>query len=139
MMKPIIKAPATWKDKLWATREVFRVNHQLKRYTLDDIIAEIQNISVVSNALPEEDMHIHRLDGLMAGLNFGFGFDSSGRKCLAYSYTLARMARCIGIPARLVIGVITKPFFSHAWVEYQHKVINDDPLLRQKLSVIVEI
>src|SRR5690606_17067298 len=57
MMKPIIKAPATWKDKLWATREVFRVNHQLKRYTLDDIIAEIQNISVVSNALPEEDMH----------------------------------------------------------------------------------
>ncbi|MFY1779738.1 lasso peptide biosynthesis B2 protein [Escherichia coli] len=42
------------------------------------------------------------------------------------------------ICATLVIGVRTRPFYSHAWVEVNNTVISDDPDLRKKTSVILE-
>lgn len=59
--------------------------------------------------------------------------------CLTYSFTLKNALYSRGVDARLVIGVRTQPFYSHAWVEIEGNIINDDPDLRDKLSVIAEI
>lgn len=59
--------------------------------------------------------------------------------CLTYSYTLKKMLNARHVDARLVIGVRTQPFYSHSWVEVDGKIVNDDPFLRDKLSVIAEI
>ncbi|MFA1676900.1 lasso peptide biosynthesis B2 protein [Rhizobium mongolense] len=136
-MTPIVNATCSWKDKLLAGSEVVRTNRKLKRATMDEILFEIRRTPPVQVSTPQSEGS-RRLASLMAALNVAFGFDRTGNQCLAYSYSLARMARKLGIPASLVIGVRTKPFLSHAWVECGNEVVNDDPLLREKLSVIAE-
>lgn len=79
-----------------------------------------------------------RVEALNTTLSKAFVIDVSGNRCLTYSYTLARLAKAHSIAARLVIGVRTRPFFSHAWVEVGGRVVNDDPELRSKLAVIAE-
>ncbi|MCV3773696.1 lasso peptide biosynthesis B2 protein [Enterobacter sp. RD4-1-1] len=59
--------------------------------------------------------------------------------CLTYSFTLKKMLNSRHVDATLVIGVRTQPFYSHAWVEVEGNIVNDDPDLRDKLSVIAEI
>lgn len=59
--------------------------------------------------------------------------------CLTYSFTLKKMLDSRHVDATLVIGVRTQPFYSHAWVEVGGNIVNDDPDLRDKLSVIAEI
>lgn len=77
-------------------------------------------------------------DEIMAHINKVFIFDFSNNRCLTYSLTLYLMARRMGLPAKLMVGVRTRPFFSHAWVELDGVIINDDPELREKLSIILE-
>ena len=79
------------------------------------------------------------LQRLMAHLNRAFIVDFSSNKCLAYSLALCLMARRAGHDARLIVGVRTRPFASHAWVEHDREVLNDDPDLRRKLAVILEL
>lgn len=45
--------------------------------------------------------------------------------CLPWSMAVADFLNCKGIPADLVIGVKTKPFGAHAWVQYQDTVLSD--------------
>src|SRR5271167_4836280 len=45
--------------------------------------------------------------------------------CLQRSVVAARLLRRRGISARLVIGYRPSPFFSHAWVEVEGRVVND--------------
>lgn len=58
--------------------------------------------------------------------------------CLTYSFCLVQRLLENGIDAKLVVGVRTRPFFSHAWVEVNNVVINDDVFLREKLAVIFD-
>lgn len=78
------------------------------------------------------------IDALKRALSDAFILDLSGNRCLTYSYALTRLARQHSIAARLVIGVRTRPFYSHAWVEVDGTVVNDDPGLRNKLAIIAE-
>lgn len=57
-------------------------------------------------------------------------------QCLHRSVVLARMLRALGIPAQLVIGYRLSPFFSHAWVEVNGRVVNDSLVLPQHLMVL---
>ncbi|MEN5066966.1 lasso peptide biosynthesis B2 protein [Achromobacter aegrifaciens] len=75
---------------------------------------------------------------IIAHINKAFLLDFSNNRCLTYSLTLCMMARNMGLPAKLIVGVRTRPFFSHAWVELHGRIINDDPELRSKLSIILE-
>lgn len=59
--------------------------------------------------------------------------------CLIYSFIMTNMLIEQGYDARIIIGVRTEPFFSHAWVEINGVVYGDDRDLRNKLSVIMEI
>lgn len=80
-----------------------------------------------------------KIDAAIAGLNRVFALDFSGNNCLTYSLALVLLLRRRLPAIKLVIGVKTRPFLSHAWVEYEGRVINDDPDLRCKLAAILEI
>jgi hypothetical protein len=56
--------------------------------------------------------------------------------CLQRSFCMTRLLRARGIPARLVIGYRPVPFFSHAWVELNGRVVNDSQAYRQRLHVL---
>ncbi|WP_192886500.1 lasso peptide biosynthesis B2 protein [Agrobacterium sp. LAD9] len=132
-MAPLVNSTCSWKDKLFATIVVVRTNWKLKRSSMADILREM---AATPSAAGYPLKGGTRLAELMSALNAAFAFDRTRNQCLAYSYSLAWMARRQGIRAELVIGVRTKPFFSHAWIEYGNQAVNDDSMLREKLSVI---
>jgi hypothetical protein len=51
--------------------------------------------------------------------------------CLQSAIVTARMLRRAGFAAEVVIGCRPEPFFSHAWVELDGRVVNDSPGYRQ--------
>jgi hypothetical protein len=56
--------------------------------------------------------------------------------CLQRSVCTVRLLRKRGIDARLVIGCCPAPFFSHAWVEVDGKIVNDSPAYPERLQVL---
>ncbi|WP_208952592.1 lasso peptide biosynthesis B2 protein [Rahnella sp. ChDrAdgB13] len=78
-------------------------------------------------------------ESAMHHLNKAYPYSKNNSNCLTYSFCLASMLTRKNFNAKLIIGVRTKPFFSHAWVEINGVVINDDVEIRNKLSVIWEI
>lgn len=56
--------------------------------------------------------------------------------CLQHSVCVVRLLRARGVCARLVIGYRAVPFFSHAWVEVDGRVVNDSPAYRLRLKVL---
>ncbi|EBF4221065.1 lasso peptide biosynthesis B2 protein [Salmonella enterica] len=91
-----------------------------------------------NNWLPQQDINNHIRKELSL-VSTAFHMNIFKSDCLTYSYTLKKMLNVRRIDARLVIGVRTQPFYSHSWVEVSGRVINDDPDIRDKLSVIAEI
>jgi hypothetical protein len=57
-------------------------------------------------------------------------------RCLQRSVCLVRLLRTRGIAARLVIGYRPTPFFSHAWVEVNGRVVNDSPVYQRRLRIL---
>jgi hypothetical protein len=53
--------------------------------------------------------------------------------CLQRSVCLVRLLRTHGAGARLVIGYRPSPFFSHAWVEVDGRVMNGSPAYQKRL------
>jgi hypothetical protein len=47
-------------------------------------------------------------------------------RCLEKSAVVVLMLRALGVPAELVIGCRKIPFASHAWVEVNRSVVNDN-------------
>ncbi|WP_081954992.1 lasso peptide biosynthesis B2 protein [Achromobacter sp. RTa] len=121
---------------LWkAAHTLWRVGLTLKSKGYAGVIKLLQN----TQPGPQTAHTASYLQRLMAHLNRVFILDFSNNKCLAYSLALCVLARRVGLDARLIIGVRTRPFSSHAWVEFNGAVVNDDPELRQKLAVILEL
>jgi hypothetical protein len=56
--------------------------------------------------------------------------------CLQRSAVTVALLRLCGLPARLVIGARRVPFFAHAWVELDGRVVNDRPEVRQTYEVL---
>lgn len=79
------------------------------------------------------------IDRFIDLVNQAFIFDVSGNKCLTYSTVLCEFLRNYRYNAKLIVGVRTRPFMRHAWVEVENKIVNDDPHLRDKLSIILEV
>jgi hypothetical protein len=59
-------------------------------------------------------------------------------RCLQRSTAMARLLRQFRGPARVVIGYRPSPFFGHAWVEMDGRVIHDSPAY-QRLHVVARI
>jgi hypothetical protein len=60
-------------------------------------------------------------------------------RCLQRSAAAARLLRAYGVPAELVIGCTLAPFFSHAWVEVEGRVLNTSPAYAQELHVLERV
>ena len=56
--------------------------------------------------------------------------------CLQRSAVTARLLKKSGIDARLVIGYRPSPFFSHAWVEVNGRVVNDSAAYKERMHVL---
>jgi|SRR5690242_21734635 len=57
-------------------------------------------------------------------------------RCLQRAVATVRLLRAYGIAAELVIGYTAAPFFAHAWVEVNGRVLNGPSALPQKLSIL---
>ena len=56
--------------------------------------------------------------------------------CLQRSVCTVRLLRKHGVVAHLVIGCRLVPFFSHAWVEVDGRIVNDSPTYQERLQVL---
>jgi hypothetical protein len=56
--------------------------------------------------------------------------------CLQKSAATTHLLRRHGWRGQLVVGYRSVPFFSHAWVEIDGRVVNDSPAYRQRLRVL---
>jgi hypothetical protein len=56
--------------------------------------------------------------------------------CLQRSVCAVRLLRKHGIAARLVIGYRPVPFFSHAWVEVDGRVVNGSSAYQTRLKLL---
>lgn len=56
--------------------------------------------------------------------------------CLQRSVCTARLLRKHGMNARLVIGYRPAPFFAHAWVEVDGRVVYGSPTYKERLRPI---
>jgi hypothetical protein len=56
--------------------------------------------------------------------------------CLQRAVCTVRQLRRHGIVARLVIGYRPSPFFSHAWVEVDGRVVYGSPAYQERLTLL---
>jgi transglutaminase superfamily protein len=56
--------------------------------------------------------------------------------CLQRAVCTVRLLRRHGIAARLVIGYRPSPFFSHAWVEVDGRVVYGSPAYQKRLRLL---
>lgn len=59
--------------------------------------------------------------------------------CLQSAIVTGRLLRRRGFAAEVVIGCRPEPFFSHAWVEMDGRVVNDSPAYRQQLPALARL
>lgn len=57
-------------------------------------------------------------------------------RCLQRSVALARMLRRRCTEAEVVIAYVPDPFFSHAWVEVDGRVVNELSVCKERLNVL---
>lgn len=56
--------------------------------------------------------------------------------CLQRSAVTVALLRLAGLPAHLVIGIQRIPFYAHAWVELEGRVVNDQPAVRRRFETL---
>ncbi|MEP8705670.1 lasso peptide biosynthesis B2 protein [Enterobacter roggenkampii] len=138
-MKPqvtITSSPAL--ARISALRAILYCRNSLRRGGMMAVkrnFSEIQTTGYETEITPEVCV---RIKEEIAALNSVFDLIAHDNPCLVYSYALKQRLLSRKIFATLVIGVRTRPFYSHAWVEVDNAVISDDPDLRKKTSVILE-
>lgn len=56
--------------------------------------------------------------------------------CLQRSASTTCLLREHGVPAQMIFGIQYLPFKAHAWVEVDGRVVNDQPHMREKYTVL---
>jgi len=59
--------------------------------------------------------------------------------CLQRSFAATLLLRKYGIAGSLVIGYRPAPFFSHAWVEVEGRVVNDSSAYKERLQILCTV
>lgn len=59
--------------------------------------------------------------------------------CMQRSVVTTRLLRQHGVAANMVIGYRPSPFFSHAWVEVNGRIVNDSSAYQEKLLVLERV
>jgi hypothetical protein len=76
---------------------------------------------------------------IMRAMDLALTFYWNPVQCLHRSIAAARLLRKYGFPAKLMIGCRTEPFLSHAWVEVGDRAVNDSPVYRHTLPVLMQL
>ncbi|MGY2491956.1 lasso peptide biosynthesis B2 protein [Cupriavidus sp. CP313] len=79
------------------------------------------------------------IDDLVRSLNAACMLYPRKTKCLEWAGALLLLGFRYGFDLRLVMGVQNRPFYAHAWVEHEGRIIGDEPSLRNQLAVILEV
>lgn len=115
---------------------VLKCNFIIRKKGMFGIVNNINNMKrrSVVNKLSESD-----LKSVINYLSDCFIVNNIKSNCISYSFCLTLILLKMGVNCKFIIGVRTRPFYSHAWVEINNIVINDDKDIRKKLSVILEV
>jgi hypothetical protein len=76
------------------------------------------------------------LQDMVAAMEYASVFYPRTPACLQRSCALCRMLRTRGVSAEVVIGVQSRPFYSHAWVEVNGAPVNERLRAREVYAVI---
>jgi hypothetical protein len=123
-------------------REVFLTGFVLYEMVRYDVLLAIGGFARVRRSLPAvrdqgtDDAECQRI---CDAFNWAVAFYWKPVLCLQSAVVTARLLRRRGFPAEVVIGCRPEPFFSHAWVELDGRVVNDSPGYRQQLAALARL
>ncbi|GCD84101.1 hypothetical protein PTHTG4_31660 [Parageobacillus thermoglucosidasius] len=102
------------------------------KYVYDNYLSPSQPLSPVRDLSNKEIEFVQLILMIIEKVCFNF---FGNARCLHRSVAGYHILLQKNIPIDLVIGVMKKPFMSHAWLEYNGKVINDIPEMIENLTV----
>ncbi|MGR3910626.1 lasso peptide biosynthesis B2 protein [Burkholderia sp. SR8] len=136
-MMPLTQAmPSTWLGYAASLVALYRATFMIRAGGFRGIASMRKTPRRMAAASMDRDGIVQ---AAMNDLNRVFAWDVSGNRCLTYSLALTLLLRRKISGVRLVVGVRTRPFFSHAWVEVDGEIVNDAVDLRKNLAVILEV
>lgn len=112
-----------------------KVNWQLKRQGIAGVMKAIQR-----EAHKKRDFIIpsdHELQMLSDSVDIACALYPKKVYCLGWAATFVLLALKKGWRCSLAIGVQGVPFYAHAWAECNGKVINDDTIVQEYLTVLL--
>src|SRR5262249_35928873 len=113
--------------------QLAKVHRALKRQGIKGVLDAIQETPKTNLIIPS-DLQINQLSDLVDAASMLYPKKTF---CLAWAATFVLLARKNNWDSQLVIGVQAHPFYAHAWAQIDGKVIHDDPIIAQVLSLIL--
>jgi len=118
---------------------VFRALCEITRY---DVIVSSRGIGCVLRQLRQQHLSLRPCDeqlqrAICDAVLLATCFYWKPVLCLQRSVCTVRLLREYGVDARLVIGYRPSPFFSHAWVEVNSRVVYGSSAYQQRLQTLV--
>ncbi|WP_081053718.1 lasso peptide biosynthesis B2 protein [Burkholderia territorii] len=112
--------------------------HKVHRISREDrMLGLIDAINYERTKIKPPQTNVSK-EELIASLNLACMAYIRKTKCLEWAATLIIAGYRYGFDFNLVIGVQSRPFFAHAWVESNGFVVGDHPARRTQLAVIYE-
>lgn len=113
---------------------LIKIHWLMKRRGIGGILYHIEKLSKKKKSIPSE-LEIQKLANAIDAASLIY---PKKTYCLAWAATFVIIARKKGWDSNLVIGIQSHPFYAHAWVEIDGKVIHDDPTIAEVLSIILK-
>ncbi|OQM39068.1 MULTISPECIES: lasso peptide biosynthesis B2 protein [Citrobacter] len=117
----------------------FKLKYISKKLTQNGWDFILNNIPSVINKKLDNERKTLAINICLWLIEKTFYLNSNKTDCITTSVTLQHLLAQEGIHSVIVLGVRTRPFFAHAWLEVDGKIINDKDNLRDLLSVILEV
>ena len=111
-----------------------KVHRSIKRKGMQEIFDWISHSSLNKKLHEPSEQDLQKLSAAVDAASLLY---PKKTVCFPWAVTYALLALKKGWNIQLALGVQTNPFYAHAWAQTPSgKVINDDPLVAQVLSVI---
>ena len=117
---------------------IARAIWELARYDLVNVTLGFQRISrqVARHQVASRTFQTETEMLVCEAVSLAASFYYKPVRCLQRSVVATRLLRKCGVNGRLIIGYRPTPFFSHAWVEVDGRVVNDSPAYKDRLHVL---
>ncbi len=135
------KTPSLWNpfsessilDIMRAYYLLFKIDRSIKRSGISAIIALLKKKNFKKNSYTPSEQEIKKLSAAIDAASILY---PKKIYCLAWAATFTILALKKGWRCNLVIGVQINPFYAHAWAECENRVIHDNPVIAEVLSII---